>query len=77
VAEAAADRMTIDDNFLWWFMVGAAFSAAGTSIGATILDRRATDRPGRKARFLLHMLSYLLMTISVAIFILRGLLLPA
>ncbi|MEX2129595.1 MAG: hypothetical protein WD871_15330 [Xanthobacteraceae bacterium] len=69
--------MPIEDNVLWWFMVSTAFSAAGISIGAAILDRRATDWPGRNARFLLHMFSYLLMTISVSIFILRGLLLSS
>ena len=66
--------MSIDDNSLWWFMVGTAFLAAGIGLGATILDRRAPDWSGQNARFLFHMLSYVFMTISILIFVLRGLL---
>jgi hypothetical protein len=74
VAVDAADRMTIDDNVLWWLMVGTALIAAATSIGATILDRRASDDSNQKLRFSLHMIGYVMMSISVLVFVLRGLL---
>jgi hypothetical protein len=62
------------DEVLWWSMVGTAFAAAGISLAATVLDRRAASRPGRNARFWLHIASYILMSISILIFALRGIL---
>jgi hypothetical protein len=66
--------MTFDDDVLWWMMVGTAIVAAALSFVAAFLDRRATA--DRKVRFSVHMLSYIVLTISVLIFVLRGLLAP-
>jgi hypothetical protein len=63
-----------DDAVLWWAMVGTAAAAAGLSITASFLDRRKEAGPGRNARFWLHMASYILMSISILIFALRGIL---
>lgn len=62
------------DEVLWWSMVLTAVAAAFFSLGATALDRRATQRPSRATRFWLHMAGYVLMSISILIFILRGVL---
>jgi len=68
--------MTPSDDVLWWVMVSVAISAAGLSITTSVLDRRDSRTPGRRARFLMHIVSYALMTVSVLIFVLRGLLGP-
>lgn len=68
--------MTISDDILWWVMVSVAIAAACLSIAMSILDRRTSPTPGRRARFLIHMVSYALMTGSVLIFVLRGVLAP-
>lgn len=65
----------VDDNLLWWLMIGTAVVAAALSFAAAVLDRRpAVDR---KVGFLVHMSSYIVLTISVLIFVLRGFLTPA
>jgi hypothetical protein len=68
--------MTLSDDILWWVMVGAAIAAAALSVAMSVLDRRVSPTPGRRARFLIHMASYALMTGSMLIFVLRGLLAP-
>jgi hypothetical protein len=68
--------MTPSDDVLWWFMVSVAVTAAGLSVTTSVLDRRASRTPGRRARFLMHIVSYALMTVSVLIFVLRALLGP-
>lgn len=68
--------MTLSDDIMWWVMVSVAIAAAGLSIAMSVLDRRASPTLGRRARFLIHMVSYALMTGSVLIFVLRGLLAP-
>jgi hypothetical protein len=68
--------MTPSDDVLWWFMVSIAVAAAGLSVTTSVLDRRASRTPGRRAPFLMHIVSYALMTVSVLIFVLRGLLGP-
>jgi hypothetical protein len=62
------------DEVLWWSMVGTAVAAAGISIAGTVLDRRAAERPGRNTRFWMHIAGYILMSISILIFALRGIL---
>ena len=62
------------DEILWWSMVCTAIAAAMFSLGAAVLDRRAAERPGRASRFWLHMTGYVLMSISILIFVLRGVL---
>jgi hypothetical protein len=62
------------EEVLWWSMIGTAIAAAGISLAAMVLDRRAAPMPGRKARFWLHIASYILMSISILIFALRGIL---
>jgi hypothetical protein len=69
--------MPIDDNVLWWAMVGTALAAAVVSVVATVLDRRAIDESNRKLRFSLHMTGYIMMSISVLFFVFRGLFSPA
>jgi len=68
--------MAPSDDVLWWVMVSIAIVAASLSIATSLLDRRDSQRPGRRARFLMHMVSYALVTVSVLIFVLRGLLGP-
>ncbi len=68
--------MVLSDDILWWLMVSAAVAAATLSVAVSVLDRRARPTPGRRARFLIHMASYALMTGSMLIFVLRGLLAP-
>jgi hypothetical protein len=75
VAADVANGMPIDDSLLWWLMVGTALCAAGASIAATILDRRGSD--DRNLRFSLHMIGYIMMSMSVLVFVFRGLLSPA
>jgi hypothetical protein len=60
------------DDQLWWVMLSTGIAAALVSLGTGYIGRRLTDRQ----RFLLHMLSYLLLTISIVAFILRGLTSP-
>jgi hypothetical protein len=62
------------DGVLWWAMVGTAVFAAASSILATCLDRWAPVRVGSRGRFILHMSSYVLLSLSVLAFALRGLL---
>jgi predicted membrane channel-forming protein YqfA (hemolysin III family) len=76
VEEDAVETMTLSDDILWWVMISVAIAAAGLSIAMSVLDRRASPTPGRRTRFLMHMVSYVLMTGSVLIFVLRGLLAP-
>lgn len=74
MAEDVAEAMT--DDVLWWVMVSIAVAAAGLSVTTSVLDRRDSRTPDRRTRFLMHIGSYVLMTISVLIFVLRGLLGP-
>ncbi len=76
MGEDVAEVMTASDDDLWWVMVGVAVVAAGLSVIANILDRRDSRALGRRTRFLMHIVSYVLMSVSVLIFALRGLLGP-
>jgi hypothetical protein len=62
------------DEVLWWSMVGTAATAASISVAATVLDRRAAERPRRNIRFWMHIAGYVFMSISILIFALRGIL---
>ncbi len=68
--------MTPSDDVLWWIMVTIAVMAAGLSVMTNVLDRRDSLTPDRRTRFLMHIVSYVLMTVSILIFVLRGLLGP-
>jgi predicted membrane channel-forming protein YqfA (hemolysin III family) len=67
----------VTDNTLWWIMLATAVAAATVSITASALDRRDAARPTRRQRFLMHMAGYVLMGISMLIFVLRGFLIPS
>ena len=68
--------MIPSDDVLWWVMVSIAVVAAWLSVMTNVLDRRDSRIPDRRMRFLMHLVSYALMTVSVLIFVLRGLLGP-
>ena len=61
---------------LWWLTLVTEIAAAALSIYATILDRRRKFRPTQRPRFALHIASYVLLSVSVLGFIIRGLILP-
>ena len=61
------------DQYLWWVMVATAVAAAGLSLATAYYDRRDSDRPTRRTRFILHLISYILMSISILAFASRGL----
>lgn len=61
------------DNALWWLMVGTGVAAAALSIAASWFDRRGGTRPTRRERFLMHMASYVLLSVSILVFAARGL----
>lgn len=65
------------DGGLWWVMIATGVAAAGLSITASYHDRRGSGRPSRRMRFVLHMISYVLLSVSVLAFVLRGLLGPS
>jgi hypothetical protein len=64
------------DDQLWWVMLSTGIAAALVSLGTGYIGRRLTSWVTDRQRFLLHMLSYLLLTISIVAFILRGLTSP-
>lgn len=64
------------DERLWWLMVATGVLAAGVSVTATLLDRCESAWPSRHQRFLLHIASYFLMSLSILSFIVRGLVNP-
>jgi hypothetical protein len=72
VVAAAADTVADWDHVLWLAMIASGIAAAGVSIAATCIDRR-TGRQGQRVAFFLHIASYILMSISILMFALRGL----
>jgi hypothetical protein len=64
------------DNRLWWVMLVAGMAAALVSIGTGYVGRRQMVRITERQRLLLHLLSYVLLTLSMMAFILRGLSAP-
>jgi hypothetical protein len=67
----------VTDEALWWIMLTTGVAAAAASITASVLDRRDVARPTRRQRYLMHMLAYGLMGISMLTFVLRGFLNPS
>jgi hypothetical protein len=61
------------DDTLWWAMLATGIAAAAISIAASWLDRRAGPWPTRRGRYLMHMTSYALLSLSIFAFVLRGL----
>lgn len=57
-------------------MLTTGIAAALVSTGTGYIGRRPATRMTDRQRFLLHMLSYVLLTISIVAFILRGLASP-
>jgi hypothetical protein len=54
-------------------MIATGVAAAALSIAASLLDRRGGSRPTPRARFLMHMASYVLWSVSILVFVARGL----
>jgi hypothetical protein len=61
---------------LWWGMLSTGVAAALLSIVASALDREGVPWPGRRGRFVMHVASYALMSASMLLFAMRGLLTP-
>jgi len=74
VAVAAAEAVGDMDGALWWLMVATGVAAAALSIAAGWFDRRGGSRPTSRQRFLMHMASYALLSVSILVFAARGLL---
>ena len=64
------------ESLLWWMMLSTGVTAAVLSIATNILDRRKAAWPTKQHRFLMHVVSYGFLTISVLAFVVRGLLSP-
>ena len=64
------------DNFLWWFTLVTGIGAAALSICTTILDRRPKSRSTPSRRLALDIATYILLSVSILGFIVRGLVLP-
>ena len=65
------------ESVLWWTMLSTGVMAAVLSITTNFLDRRKAAWPTRQQRFLMHMVGYGFLTISVLVFVVRGFLSPA
>ena len=65
------------EGLLWWTMLSTGMIAAVLSITANVLDRQKAARPTTQQRFLMHIVSYGFLTISILVFVVRGLLTPA
>ena len=61
------------DGALWWLMVATGVAAAALSIAASWFDWRSVRRPTPRGRFLMHMASYVFLSVSVLLFVVRGL----
>jgi hypothetical protein len=65
------------DETLWWATLSLGVAAAALSIATSVLDRRHVEWPTDHQRFLMHLLSYGLLSVSILGFVLRGLVAPA
>jgi hypothetical protein len=63
-------------DMLWWSMLSTGVAAALLGIVASVLDREGALWPGRRGRFAMHVASYALMSTSILLFAMRGLLTP-
>ena len=61
------------DTQLWWIMLGAGMAAVVVSLGTSYIGYKQAGSISARQRFLLHMLSYILLTVSVLAFVVRGL----
>jgi hypothetical protein len=76
IASAPRRRMLLTaplQHLLWWCMVFTAVAAAMLSIATMILDHRNASWPDRATRFKMHIVSYMLTTVSILIFVVQGL----
>ena len=64
------------EDLLWWVMLLSGVAAASLSLGTNALDRRKAAWPTPRQRFLLHIVSYGFVSVSVLAFVMRGLLSP-
>jgi hypothetical protein len=64
-------------SWLWWAMLVMAIMGGALSMAAGVFDRRKTVWPSPQQRFVLHLISYGFMTLSILAFVLRGLAGPA
>jgi F0F1-type ATP synthase membrane subunit c/vacuolar-type H+-ATPase subunit K len=64
------------DSQLWWIMLAVGIAAVVVSIGAGYIGRKQVSWLTERQRFLLHLLSYVLLTVSIVVFIVRGLSAP-
>lgn len=64
------------ESLLWWTMLSTGVMAAVLSITTNLLDRRKAVWPTMQQRFLMHMVGYGFLTISILVFVARGLLSP-
>jgi len=60
------------DNQLWWVMLGAGMAAVAVSVATSYSGFKQAGLMTERRRFLLHMLSYILLTVSVLAFVARG-----
>ena len=60
------------DDQLWWIMLGAGMGAVVVSLGTSYIGYAQAGLISERRRFLLHMLSYILLTVSVLAFVVRG-----
>ncbi len=60
------------DHQLWWVMLGAGIAAVAVSLGTSYSGFKQAGSMTERRRFLLHMLSYILLTVSVLAFVARG-----
>jgi len=63
------------DSFLWWLTLIAGLGAAALSVGASVFAR-SKMRPTQTQAFALHIASYILLSLSILGFVVRGLILP-
>jgi uncharacterized membrane protein len=65
------------DHALWLLGLVSGVLAAAIGIIASYLDRKASIWPTAQQRFYLHMASYVILSLSIVSFIIRGLLIPS
>jgi F0F1-type ATP synthase membrane subunit c/vacuolar-type H+-ATPase subunit K len=64
------------DNRLWWITLAAGIAAVVVSVATGYIGRKLTGQTTERTRLKLHLLSYILLTVSVVAFVMRGLIAP-
>ena len=65
-----------DETILWWLMVTSGCAAAGLSLYTSALGLRREASEESQKRYRLNMVSYVLLSVSIMSFVVRGLMLP-